>query len=150
MRKKYVAAVLFTALGLSIAGVSAASAHGWGFGLGANATPEEVAAQQTEMFQHQADILGIAVDKVKDGWAQGKTLSELADENNVSEEQLQTRLQEQRAAQQKERLQTLVEQKVITQAQADARLKVMEEKFKNAPAKGMRHGMRGMHGELGM
>ncbi len=150
MRKKYAAAVLFTALGLSVVGVSAASAHGWGFLGGKEATPAEVAQQQTTMFQREADILGISVDKVKDAWAQGKTLSELAKENNITEDQLQTKLQEQRTAELKARLQTLVEQKVITQAQADQRLKVMEERVKDLPAKGMGHGMRRMHGELGM
>lgn len=146
MKKKYIAYAIVPVMALAlVAGGRVASAHGW-FGLGANATPEEIASRQTQMFQHKADLLGVSVDEVKNAWAQGKTLQEIAQEKGITDEQLQAKLKETKLTKMKEHLQALVNQGVITQAQADQRNSWMSTqmengKFGHGMGKGFHHGM---------
>ena len=139
-------AAVITGVALAAVSGSAVLAHGWGFGLGSNATPEEIAQQQTERFQQEAALLGTSVDEVKNAWAQGQTLEELANAKGITDEQLQAKMQAARKTEMAARLKTLVEKGVITQAQADQRLKVMEERVTSGEGlgKGMGGGMRGM------
>ena len=145
-------AVVIAGVALAAASGSAVFAHGWGFGLGSNATPEEIAQQQTERFQEQASLLGATVNEVKDAWAQGQTLEELANAKGITDEQLQEKMQAARKTDMQSRLKTLVEKGVVTQAQADQRLKVMEEHIASGdgPGKGMGGGTRGMGMHRGM
>jgi len=122
MKKKLLALALLPALGLGLLGAGVASAHGWF----TQATPEEVAARQSQMFTHQADLLGVSVDVIKDGWASGKTLEDIAKDNGITAEQLQEKMQTERQDQMRSHLQALVDQGVITQAQADSRLNFLE------------------------
>jgi TRAP-type uncharacterized transport system substrate-binding protein len=92
------------------------------------ATPEEIATRQQEMFQKQADLLGISVDKVKEGWVNGKDIMTIATENGITKEQLKQKMKDAQAAAHKSELQALVAKGVITQAQADQRLKVLQDK----------------------
>lgn len=132
MKKKFAYYAILPALALVLLGAGTASAHGFGFGLfGQNATPQQIAEIQTKMFQQQADLLGTNIDDVKNAWAQGKTLQELATEKGITAEQLKTKLQAQRQQQMKDHMQALVSQGVITQAQADQRLQVMQQKMQN-------------------
>ena len=118
-----------------------ASAHGmFGFG-GTSATPAEQATRQTERFTAEANLLGITVDEVKNYWAQGKGVREIATEKGISEETLKAKMTELRKAQMKTHLATLVSQGVITQAQADTRLTAIEKNI--AEGKG---GMKGRGG----
>ena len=112
---------------LSLAGVGIASAHGW---LG-DLSPEDLTARFQTMFEKKAEILGITVDEFKAGWAEGKTLKEIAEEQGITQEQLQERMREEREKHMRERLNTLVENGVITQEQADQRLNFMQERFEN-------------------
>ncbi len=96
------------------------------FGGKAKPTPEEIATNQQTMFQHEAELLGISIDEVKGAWAQGKTLMEIAADHGITEEQLQKRMKDAQTAELKARLQALVDKNVITQAQADQRLKAIE------------------------
>lgn len=129
MHKKTMATVI--ALGaLALIGVGVASAqglHGFGFGLGNNATPEEIATQATDRFQAEADLLGTDVNTVKNAWAEGKTVDELATQLGIDATTLEQKLKDQRLTRMKEHLQAMVDQGVITQAQADARLKYQEQ-----------------------
>jgi hypothetical protein len=125
MKKTFLSSVLVLGI-LALVGVGVVSAHGWFGGFG-NATPEEIAEHQTQMFEHKAELLGLSIDVIKNGWAQGKNLLEIAEENGITQEQLQTRMQEERKVQLQEHLQILVQQGVITQSQADQRLQFMEE-----------------------
>ncbi len=110
-------------LGLGLlAGGQAISAAGF---LGANATPQEIATRQQTMFDKQAALLGIDVNKVKDAWATGKTLQELATENGITEAELQEKMAAERTADMEAQIQALVDQGVVTQAQADQRLAYM-------------------------
>ncbi|OGL89003.1 hypothetical protein A3I42_04720 [Candidatus Uhrbacteria bacterium RIFCSPLOWO2_02_FULL_49_11] len=145
MKKKNImyALVPVIALGM-ILGVQAVSAHGW-FGMMGNATPAEIATRQQSMFQQQADLLEVSVDDVKDAWAQGKTMRELAQEKGITDAQLQEKMKAQRETQMKAHLQALLNQGVITQAQADQRTAWMSQQAANG-IKGF--GMRG-HGGFG-
>ncbi len=150
MKKKNImyALVPVMALGL-ILGVQAVSAHGW-FGMMGDATPAEIAAREQTMFQQQADLLGVSVDEVKDAWAQGKTMRDLAQGKGITDAQLQEKMRTQRETQMKAHLQALVDQGVITQAQADQRQAWMSQQATNSTKGfGMRgHGGFGFHGGL--
>ena len=142
MKKKLISYTILSVIALSILGVGTASAHGW-FGFG-SATPEEIADRQESIFEKKADILGLSVDQVKDFWAQGKTFQEIAAESGITEEQLQERMKESKMVRIQEKIQTLVDQGVIDQTQADQRLKVITERIEsgNFGKKGFRHGFK--------
>ena len=112
---------LLPALSLGFVGANVASAH-WMGGAGPNVTPEEIATRQASMFQETATLLGISVDAVKEGWAAGKTITEMATENGITEEALKIKMEAARKAKLAAQLKTLVDQGIITQAQADKRL----------------------------
>ena len=112
---------------LSLAGVGIASAYGW-FG---DLSPEDLAAKFQTMFEKKADILGISVDEFKAGWAEGKTFKDIAEEQGITQEQLQERMRERKEEYMIEHLNILVEKGVITQEQADQKLNFMQEKFEN-------------------
>lgn len=133
MKTRYLAYAALPALIAGVAIAGNASAHGWFM----SATPEEIASRHTAMFEAQAKLLGMSVDEFKAAWAEGKTLREIAEAKGISEEELRTRMQNERTAHMKAQLQTLVEKGVITQAQADARAAAMESRVQSGP-KGMR------------
>lgn len=135
MNKKLFTYALLPMLGLGILGAGTASAHGFFM---MNAAPEEIASRQQAMFEANAKLLGVSVDDVKNAWASGKTLRELAEEKGITEEQLKQKVKDARLLELKSQLQTLVEKGVITQAQADQRLQVMQKNVSD----GKRH--RGM------
>lgn len=138
--KKYLPySLMIPVVALSLASAGIASAHGW-FN---NATPDEIATHQQQMFQEKAQMLGISVDQMKDAWAQGKTLSDIAKEQGITEEQLKEKMKTAMQAKMKEHLQILVDKGIITQAQADARLKAIQEGKGMLMGKGKFRG--GMH-----
>lgn len=140
--KKMAAYVIVPALGLAaLVGTGVASAHGpfGGFGV---AMSDEAVARHEEMFQSQAKILGISLAAVKNAWAEGMSLQDLAEANGVTKEQFQQKMKEARLAQMKEHLKALVDKGVITQAQADKRIQVMESSTTKG---GMGRAGRGMH-----
>jgi hypothetical protein len=140
MKKKIILSSLAVIGFAGLAGISFASAHG-GFGwLGGSFDPEKFAEGQQTMFARQAEMLGIDVNKIKNYWAEGKNFKEIADAENITAKQLQEKMKQARAEDMKTQMQTLVDKDIITQAQADSRLKVMEEKIANG---GWKHGMMG-------
>ena len=113
-------------LGLGLLGMNIASAHGF-FGFGnSNINPDQFVSWQTTMFQNEANMLGVSVDDIKNGWAEGKSLVQIAEDHGISKDQLQQKMRDSMASQTKSRLQTLVDKGVITQSQADQRLKFLE------------------------
>jgi hypothetical protein len=134
-KNKIIAFAVLPVLGLSLLGAATASAHGFGFGGTMNATPDEITTRQTEMFTRQAELLGVSVDVVKQGWAEGKTPAEIASANGVTAAQLQEKMKAAHAAEMQTHLKALVDKGVITQAQADARVKAMETRTANGPMK---------------
>ena len=115
---------------LSLAGVGIASANGWFGGFG-DLSPEDLTAKFETMFQKKAEILGITVDEFKAGWSEGKTLRDIAEEQGITSEQLQEQMGQEREERMRERLDTLVENGVVTQEQADQKLNFMQERFEN-------------------
>lgn len=122
MQKK----ILFLALILGLlvmAGANSALARGW-FSNGSNLEPEELANKHQEMFLEKANLFGIAPEEMKEYWAQGQGLKEIASEIGLSSEDLWTKMQEmqeRRENQIKERINVLVEKGVISQEQAEKR-----------------------------
>ena len=125
MSKKKINKIILAGLTVGLLGIGGvASAHGmWGM---SNLNPQEFSQGQTSMFQSQAEILGISVDKVKEAWANGKSFSDLATENGVTKDQLQAKMKTLRETQIQSQLKILVDNGVITQAQADQRLNFMK------------------------
>lgn len=119
--------IILPVLGLSIVGANVVLAKGWFSG----ESTEEFVTRQKAMFENQAEMLGMNVEDFKAKWAEGKSFSEIAKEQGLSEADLQTKMQEARKAQMQERLKALVDNGVITQAQADQRLQLMETKMEN-------------------
>ena len=107
----------------------------------ASPTASEIVSRHQTMFQQQAQLLGISTAAIKEGWAQGKSLQQLAKENKVTQEQIKARMQAAQTAALTTQLQALVSGGVITQTQADARLKVAQAKGNE---KGSMRGHRGM------
>jgi hypothetical protein len=137
--------VLVPVLALSgVMAASLASAHGF-WGLGSNLTPQQIADNQQTRFQKEADLLGISVDDVKNAWAKGESLQQLASDHGITNAQLQQKLLDARQQQLKDRLQTLVSQGVITQAQADQRLQFLQDNQNSLGGMMGRRGMMGWH-----
>lgn len=103
-------------------------------GKGPTLSAEEKAGFQSDMFQKQADMLGISVDEVKNAWASGQSVWELAKAKGISEDTIKTKMQAMAIEKIKADLKALVDKGIITQAQADARLAYMQ---KNITDKGM-------------
>jgi len=104
--------------GIFTAGV--ASAHGVNAGL--KGTPEAISAR----FAKEALLLGVGVDEVKTAWAEGKSLFDVATAHGITKEDLAKKMKAVRIQEAKTKLQALVTQGVITQAQADKRIAFME------------------------
>ncbi len=93
----------------------------------------------------------LSVDEVKNAWANGQNIFELAKAKGISEDTLKAKMETLRSEKHKTQLQALVTKGVITQAQADARLKSMETmKEKMGDKKGKGRGMGHMMGMGGL
>ena len=125
MNKKLLAYAIIPVLGFSLLGVGTASAHGF---WGGNVDPEDMAARQQEMFAEKANILGISVDEIKNSWAEGKPIRVLAEEKGMDLDALREKMMEARESRMQERLDSLVQEGVITQEQAEKRLEFMKSK----------------------
>ena len=130
MSKKYLIYTILPALALVLAGTGVASAHGWFGGFG-NATPEEIAQREQVMFENKAELFGIGVNEMKNYWAEGKNFKEIAEAEGITQEQLQEQMMETRKEQMRNQIQTMVDNGVISQEQADKRLQFTEERFTN-------------------
>lgn len=129
-------------IGLGILGYSSASAAGWGMGM-SNLNPDELASSQQARFQREASMLGVSLDEVKNAWAQGKTLLDLAKEKGITQEQLQAKMKDLRLQEIKDSLQSFVSRGIITQAQADQRMQYVQNNVGNGRKMG--RGMMGRH-----
>lgn len=67
------------------------------------------------VFESEADVLGIAPRTLREDLKKGQKVSDLAKDKGMTKEQFATKL----LANVKPRLETLVDQKVITRAEAD-------------------------------
>ncbi len=121
-------AVAPAVLGFGLLGAGVASAHGLFGGISALSS-DQIAARQVGIFEHEAELLGISVDEVKVGWAQGKTIKEIAADHHITADQLKINMQKVQQDQMKKQLQALVDKGVVTQQQADARLTAMQSRL---------------------
>ena len=141
MKKKLLMYGILPVAAAAVLGVSQASAHGWFFG--SNLTPDEIASRQTDRFKKEADLLGISVDAVKQGWAEGKTPAQIAQDNGMSQTDLENKMKAAAKQNLSDRLKSLVDKGVITQDQADKRLQFEQNRIDNGMGKmfgkGMRH-----------
>src|SRR3989344_1945514 len=120
-------------------GASQVSAF-WG---GNRISTEERVTMQTTMFEEQAKLLGLTTDEVKNAWANGQNIWELAKAKGITEEALKAKMQTLHQERITEELKALVDKGVITQAQADARLnhvKTMQDKMGDKFGKGNGNG----------
>lgn len=135
---------LIPSIGLALLTISSASAMSFGhMNFNSTATPDEIAVQQTTMFQNHATMLGLSIDEVKTAWASGKDLKTLAKEKGISLDTVKQKMDATRLTNQKTMLSTLVTKGVITQAQADQRLAVMSTKTAKGGTGEGKHGGRG-------
>ncbi|MFA6486145.1 MAG: hypothetical protein WCT40_02150 [Candidatus Magasanikbacteria bacterium] len=129
MKRKHLIISAFTLVALLGAGTGTALAYGgqgMGFGMGmmgGNFDPTTAADRFSQQITYQANLLGLTADEIKIYWAQGKNIQDIIKEKGISATDLQAKMQAARVAEQKQYLQALVDKGVITQAQADARLK---------------------------
>ncbi len=150
MKNTFKKAGAVSVLSLLAFGAVSASAMGFGGMMSSNASPDEIASRHTTMFTQQASLLGMTVDEVKNAWAQGKTLEQLATEKGLTKAELQAKLVTQRTEQMKSHLSTLVSKGVLTQAQADKRLSFMQSQSSSKKGIGMHErGGKGMMGGFG-
>lgn len=140
MKRKYLVYALLPVLGFALLGANAASARGFFGGFGGTLSADEAAERHQTMFAEQAAMLGISVDIVKNGWAEGKSMWEIAEANSITKDTLAAKMKEARIAQMKAHLQALVVKGVITQAQADQRFAFMENREGRMGGKMMFHG----------
>lgn len=131
----------FTILAVSILGILMANpveAKGFAFGKfwSFNKINLNDWAQRVEkMFENWARLLQISVEKVKNYWSEGKTIKEIMEIENISQEDIQKRMNEMRLEELKSQLQKLVEKGVITQEQANKRLEFMKKQIEKTESK---------------
>lgn len=147
-KAKYLSYIVVPTLAVAFIGAGAVSAHGLmrGFGSGAgvpfihmmggpNSTPEQMAEAQKNQFTQEAALLGVSVDEIKQAWAEGKTLHDVATAHGITADQLREKMEAAHKDAMKKHLDVLVQQGVITQAQADSRLVFMEKQSNNVKLK---------------
>lgn len=136
-KQKLVAFAVAGIIGTSILGTGLASASGFRGGF-MNQTPDEMASSLQKRFESEANLLGISVADIKEAWANGVSLQKLAEQKGISKETLQAKMKELRKTEMKTFLSSLVSKGVITQAQADKKLALIES------GKGFMNGHKGM------
>jgi hypothetical protein len=151
MKVKYLLYGIIPTLLLGV-GISSATAHGM-FGWRGQADPAAMAVEQTQRFEHQAEVLGVSVEQVKEYWTKGMSPRDIIEELDLDETAIQNRMREIRQTNMKEHLQVLVDQGVLTQAQADTRLEFMsshEPNLGESKSKGIFGQRQGQRGNKGM
>ena len=118
---------VISVFGFSMLGTNIASARGMGMFRGFSLpSPDEMATRQQATFQNEANLLGLSLDEVKNGWAQGKSFQQIAKDHNITDAQIQQKMKDTRTADQKAQFKALVDKGIITQTQADQRFQAMQ------------------------
>jgi hypothetical protein len=130
MNRKVLTYAIVPVLGVTALGIGFASAHGGWMG---TLDPSALAERFQARFEHQAEILGIDADTLKDAWAEGKRLPEIAEEHGISVDELRERMRAEHQLRMRERMAVLVSEGVLTQAQADERMATMQEHREQRP-----------------
>ncbi|MEA3344442.1 MAG: hypothetical protein U9Q16_02060 [Patescibacteria group bacterium] len=130
MDKKYIFYAIIPALTFVVLGAGVASANGLFNGF-RNLSPEDIAQKQEVMFQEKADFLGVSLDEMKNAWTEGKTIKDIAEEQGISEEEMQARMRQAKEEALQSRMQAMVDNGVISQEQANERLEFMQNRLEN-------------------
>ncbi|MDP2946476.1 MAG: hypothetical protein Q8N88_00015 [Nanoarchaeota archaeon] len=109
--------------------------------------PDEYARKQEAMFGQMAEIMGINVNDLKNAWAEGKPMEQIARENNINMTEVRDRAKEYMTGQAEGETQILADRGVITQEQADRRMETVQEQMQSGKIMG---GMMGGWGMMGM
>lgn len=132
--KRYLLVIpaLAVAGAIAVNSVSAAGPRGFGGGMGVpGGGMHMIEFGDTEHFVErltdEAELLGISLNDMKQYWSEGKGVKEIAEEKGISEEDLKTKMEAAAEAKMKAHLDELVEEGVITQAQANSRLEFMKQ-----------------------
>jgi len=146
MKRKFLTFAVFSVIALSFfLGFEETLARGFGWATGFNKLdPETMANHFQTMFENKANLLGISVDKVKNCWAEGKNIWQCAADYGITQEELQQKIKEWRFKELKEQLKILVDKGIITQNQADQRLKWLQNYAQNPQGYGFKRLMRRM------
>jgi len=148
MSKRVLISIILPVLVLGILMVKPVEARGFGFGgLGfGRLNLEDWAERMEKTFENWANFLQISLEKVKNYWAEGKTPKEMMEAENISQEDVQKRMEEKRLEELKNQLQKLVERGIITQEQADKRLEWMKKQSENrAEGRFLKRGRKGFN-----
>lgn len=150
MKKKILVYGFISVFALTVFwGVKTVSARGFGGGFGmfgGGLSSDQIANRAQEMFQNEAQILGISVDELKVEWAAGKSFPEIIRDRGISQSDVQARLKDLRVKQLKSQLQVLIDKGVITQAQADSRFQAVQNRADKMEKEGRRGGGMTMKG----
>ena len=119
---KYIVLAALPVLIVSVVGISFVSAHGW-FGL----FKGDGAEHKGMMFEQKAALLGISVEEMKDMWAEGKNFHEIKEESGFVKGEFKMHMKEGMEERMAEHLQSLIDQGVITQEQADQKSEFIKE-----------------------
>ena len=134
--KAYIILAVVPVLLVSVLAVSFVSAHGW-----FKISSENFTEHKSVMFEQKAALLGISVEDMKNAWAEGKNFHELMEESGLTKDELKAGMKERMEARMAEHLQSLVDEGVITQKQADERSESIGERkgFKRGFPHGFGH-----------
>ena len=135
---KYTKTILGTFATLAMSGAFIASAHMGG----------DMTTNMQARFESEAKILGVTTDEVKNAWADGKNIFDLAKEKGIATTTLKANMDAARDLEIKTKMDALVKAGTITQAQADKRIAAMKtnQAKKGADMKNGKGGKRGgMH-----
>jgi hypothetical protein len=113
---KYTKTILGTFATLAMSGAFIASAHMGG----------DMDKNIATRFESEAKILGVTTDEVKNAWADGKNIFDLAKEKGIATTTLKANMDVARDAEIKTKMDALVKSGTITQAQADKRIATMK------------------------
>ena len=113
---KYTKTILGTFATLAMSGAFIASAHMGG----------DMDKNMATRFESEAKMLGVTTEEVKNAWADGKNIFDLAKEKGIATTTLKAKMDAARDLEIKTRMDTLVKAGTITQAQADKRIETMK------------------------
>lgn len=138
MKKKILAFVTFSLLIFSVLRANFVQAKVFSFGhFGEirNFNLDDWPQRIEKMFEYWAKILGVNIEKIKNYWAEGKTIKEIMEAEKIKKEEVRKRLIELRLENLKTQLQKLVEKGIITQEQAERRLEFMKKQMEKIEEK---------------
>ncbi len=120
------------ALGLAVGGTVYAKGQSNHLGDTSNKVAHGGGQGYETVLTNKADILGVSVEELKEMTSNGKTFSDIAQEQGISKDELHETMKENM----QNRVNQLVSEGIITQDQADQRLERMQENLANCADRG--------------